>query len=161
MADTNPKTRKLNLDRTYVYQGIFYGPGPTEVPAGEVADSLEAKQKHLQSRGIAAPKLSDANKQEAPSIEQLPTGQQNPGAGDTTIASNAGKPGPGATAISPAQAEDQRANAEENQVSAAGGENSPPEGAAASVEGTAATAQTTPGRTVTTVPATKAPANKK
>lgn len=156
MADTTPKTRKLNLDRTYVYQGAFYGPGPTEVPAGEVADSLEAKQKHLQSRGITAPKLSDTNKQEAPSIEQLPTGQQNPGAGDTTIASNAGKPGPGAAAISPAQAEEQRANAEE-------GEPIPAESTAGTIgtTGAPATAQTTPGHTTTTVPAAKAPATKK
>lgn len=110
------KTRKLNLDRTYIYNGITYGPGVVEVPEGEVADAIQAKQTDLQSKGVGATAVSSADEQARPSIEQLPTGQQNPGAGDTTIASRGGEASPGTVALTGEQADNLRQSAENAQT---------------------------------------------
>lgn len=92
LADAKPKTRKLNLDRAFIYEGKVYGPGVADVPEGVVADSIEDKMLTLQSKGVS-PVAVNEEITSPPMVEQLQTGQQNPAGEDEAIRNDGASPG--------------------------------------------------------------------
>jgi hypothetical protein len=76
---------KLNLDKTYIHRGKFYGPGETEVP-DEAAKDIQAKTE-------AAPKATPP-----PRLDSTAAGQQHPSDGPAEVQASDEKPAGGGKA---------------------------------------------------------------
>lgn len=101
------KARKLHLDRTFIYNGTFYGPGQIEIEDPEAAEAIAAKMEKLLAAGqFGVPVVTEVNTGNPPVVEQLPGGQQNMAAGDT-VASRGGQASPGTVGLSLEEAADQ------------------------------------------------------